>query len=317
MLLIFAPTTDIHALVVAQEVEALGVGVEIVDTRQHGVGAKLTMSVSGDDEIFTWTRADGTAVRLNDAVAAWYRRLPPPSVPYSVRSREVYSFVERQWSVLTAAVLARLPAAAKYNDPRSQGLAANKPYQLAVAREVGLSIPQTVFTNDAASARDMVRRQAPGGTVHKVLDNWGGSFFLTKVWNESNHQSLSALDVAPAIFQQRIAGHGARELRATIIDDTVLVAEVEVPHDLADVRTDLDLVYVPHELPAVEQRRLRALVERLGLRYATVDMRMDAAGNYYFLELNPQGQFLYIEILTGMPIARAVARAMVAPILSS
>jgi hypothetical protein len=30
----------------------------------------------------------------------------------------------------------------------------------------------------------------------------------------------------------------------------------------------------------------------------------------HFLELNPQGQFLYIEVLTGLPISKAVAKLL-------
>ena len=49
----------------------------------------------------------------------------------------------------------------------------------------------------------------------------------------------------------------------------------------------------------------------LGLTFATVDLKIDHAGQMHFLELNQQGQFLYIEILTDLPIAAAVARLLV------
>jgi D-alanine-D-alanine ligase-like ATP-grasp enzyme len=38
-----------------------------------------------------------------------------------------------------------------------------------------------------------------------------------------------------------------------------------------------------------------------------VDFRIDHHGRYVFLEVNPQGQFRYVEIQTGMPISRALA----------
>jgi glutathione synthase/RimK-type ligase-like ATP-grasp enzyme len=46
----------------------------------------------------------------------------------------------------------------------------------------------------------------------------------------------------------------------------------------------------------------------LGLKFATVDIKESRDGTLYFLELNPQGQFLYVEILTGLPIAVAMAK---------
>jgi D-alanine-D-alanine ligase-like ATP-grasp enzyme len=50
-----------------------------------------------------------------------------------------------------------------------------------------------------------------------------------------------------------------------------------------------------------------ALLEQLGLPFGTIDMRIDPCGEYQFLEVNPAGQFLWIEIATGLPISAAVA----------
>ena len=59
------------------------------------------------------------------------------------------------------------------------------------------------------------------------------------------------------------------------------------------------------------QSQLLALVRRLGLVYSTIDLKLTNDGEYVFLELNPQGQFLYVEILSAMPITAAVASLLV------
>ena len=74
-----------------------------------------------------------------------------------------------------------------------------------------------------------------------------------------------------------------------------------------DNRLVLDLQYREHALPASVEAGLRALTRRLGLSFGTIDMKIDASGEYVFLEINPQGQFLYVEILTGLPLARTLA----------
>ena len=48
-------------------------------------------------------------------------------------------------------------------------------------------------------------------------------------------------------------------------------------------------------------------MHELGLVFGTVDLKLTDNGEHVFLEINPQGQFLYIEILTGLPISRALA----------
>ena len=48
----------------------------------------------------------------------------------------------------------------------------------------------------------------------------------------------------------------------------------------------------------------------LGLRYGAIDMILDQNGEYYFLECNPGGQFLFVEIQTQQPISLALASAL-------
>jgi len=45
--------------------------------------------------------------------------------------------------------------------------------------------------------------------------------------------------------------------------------------------------------------------------YGAIDLRLTPEGRYVFLEINPAGQFLYIEYATGQPIAAAIARKLI------
>ena len=49
------------------------------------------------------------------------------------------------------------------------------------------------------------------------------------------------------------------------------------------------------------------LVRRLGLAYGAIDLVLTPDGRYVFLEINPNGQYLWIEQLTGLPISEAIA----------
>lgn len=48
----------------------------------------------------------------------------------------------------------------------------------------------------------------------------------------------------------------------------------------------------------------------VGLRYGAFDFRVDRDGAPWFLECNPEGQYLWIEIETGLAISRAIAFAL-------
>jgi len=58
------------------------------------------------------------------------------------------------------------------------------------------------------------------------------------------------------------------------------------------------------------QGKLIALREKLGLSYMAVDMRFSAQKGFVFFEVNPEGQYLWIEIETGFPISDAIARVL-------
>ena len=51
-------------------------------------------------------------------------------------------------------------------------------------------------------------------------------------------------------------------------------------------------------------------MRRLGLTFGAADLKVSDSGEYVFLEVNPQGQFLYVEILTGLaiPLARVTIK---------
>jgi glutathione synthase/RimK-type ligase-like ATP-grasp enzyme len=73
---------------------------------------------------------------------------------------------------------------------------------------------------------------------------------------------------------------------------------------------NLHAKYMAHELPAETARLLGELMNRLGLVYGAIDLRLTPEGRYVFLEINPAGQFLYIEHATGQPIAATLAQTL-------
>jgi glutathione synthase/RimK-type ligase-like ATP-grasp enzyme len=52
-------------------------------------------------------------------------------------------------------------------------------------------------------------------------------------------------------------------------------------------------------------------MQRLGLVYGAIDMRRTPEDEYVFLEINPAGQFLFVEQVSRQPIAAALARLLV------
>ncbi|HXW26703.1 MAG TPA: hypothetical protein VEK73_18310 [Xanthobacteraceae bacterium] len=122
----------------------------------------------------------------------------------------------------------------------------------------------------------------------------------------------AAIRLAPVIFQRHVAA--VADLRVTIIGEEIFAAAVNVRDLTYDVDVRLNIVqnYVAHDLPDEVADKLRALMRRLGLVYGAIDLRLTADGRYVFLEINPAGQFLYVEQSTGQPITAALAARLAA-----
>jgi glutathione synthase/RimK-type ligase-like ATP-grasp enzyme len=61
-----------------------------------------------------------------------------------------------------------------------------------------------------------------------------------------------------------------------------------------------------HELPVETADRCRRLVGALGLTYGAIDLIVTTEGDYVLLEVNPAGQYLWLEEAAQLPITEAV-----------
>jgi glutathione synthase/RimK-type ligase-like ATP-grasp enzyme len=186
--------------------------------------------------------------------------------------------------------------------------AATKPRQLAAASEIGISIPATLITNDPAAALAFVEQY--GRVIHKVMNEPTHRFLETKMWMDDDLARVGDIELAPIVLQELVVA--PYEIRVTFVGDRLFAARVTAPQDsVVDSRLDRSRLFLPHVLPADVARDLRSLMAALGLSFGTIDLKLTESGEYVFLEVNPQGQFLYIEIMTGLPISTAVADYLV------
>jgi glutathione synthase/RimK-type ligase-like ATP-grasp enzyme len=311
VIVILAPPEDLHARRVAQEIERLGERAEIISWLPAARGLRASLSYSGKfAEVLIRPEQDGPATRLVDAGAIWTRRPSPPTIPLGVIDAEHRRFARQEWQNLLDGLTLSLGLDAVTVNPLPAQRAAIKPYQLAIAQRVGLPVPETLITSDPLQAQHFVDAHQ-GRVVHKAMTSPRDAFVDTRRWLETDRGELHQLLVAPAIFQRLV--EGPMDIRATIVGQKIYSAAIRTEQSRAglDSRLDLDVPTTAYEVPSELTRQLHALMAALGLTFATVDLKIDNAGQIYFLELNPQGQFLYIEILTGLPITAAVARLLV------
>ena len=163
------------------------------------------------------------------------------------------------------------------------------------------------MTNDVEAASAFWRRH-DGEVIYKQFIALPDTFRETRSLKPEDEVHADSIAVAPVIFQRHVPA--VADIRVTAVGGTFYAAATDVREAAypQDVRMNLDAEYVAHELPPETAGKLRALMERLGLVYGAIDLRLTPEGLYVFLEINPAGQFLYIERDTGQPIAEASRR---------
>jgi len=189
-----------------------------------------------------------------------------------------------------------------------------KPYQLQVASAIGLRIPRTVVTNDpsavrAASAHFGELIVKPTRTGHLINNGAEYAVYTSRILGEHLEQ-LESARWSPSIYQELIPKK--YDIRVTIVGDQCFSAAIDSQSDPAasvDWRRTNN-PYLPHHvvyLPAALEAALLRFMRRLGLRFGAIDLIETSDDDYVFLEVNPNGQWLWLDEMLGLGITDAVA----------
>jgi glutathione synthase/RimK-type ligase-like ATP-grasp enzyme len=242
-------------------------------------------------------------VRLNDIKAVWLRRFFRPRLSSAISDLGDRAFAQSEWSKTVDGVLASLNA--RFVNSMHAQRAAVKPRQLQIARQAHLRIPDTLITNDPSDARAFLQEH-DYRVVHKAMTAPEHFLIDTRRWEGCGYALDEDLPFAPTIFQEEISGP---DLRVTVVGGQIFTCITPGSPNPAtvDVRFGGYESAEPYDLPGVVKERILEVMCELGLVFGCLDMKLDTTrDDYVFLEVNPQGQFLFVEILTGLPISRAL-----------
>ena len=122
---------------------------------------------------------------------------------------------------------------------------------------------------------------------------------------------LSGLSLCPMTFQEMIPK--ALELRITVVGKRVMSASIKsqtstrATHDWR--RDGLQMVqdWQPYELPREVEERILRLMDYFVLNYGAIDIIVTPDGRHVFLEVNPVGEFFWLEQCPGLPISETIA----------
>jgi ATP-grasp ribosomal peptide maturase len=249
-------------------------------------------------------------VRLDAIGCAWYRR------PTTFEFPEGLNTEERRWAQHEArhgvgGILATLPR--WLNHPCDIARSEYKPVQLQMARVVGLTVPPTLITNDVEAARRFIKEHDQ--IVYKPLSSAGiseeGRYKLVYTNRLTADDITDTVSATAHLFQRWI--DKAYEVRLIVADEAFFAIRINAESEAGTVdwRTDYDnLRYAVVDVPHGVRDHVRSLLDLLRLRFAALDFVITPSGEWVFLEVNPNGQFAWLQDATGAPIAAAIADAL-------
>ena len=285
------------------------------DTDRYPTDVRLTAYYgNAGDERLTLTNEDGE-FDLREVTAIWHRRLSfgvqlPAELDSQLRHASIGEARAAAHGMLASLKCFRM------DHLRDIRHAENKQLQLQVARELGLDTPRTLTTNDPIAARAFAK-SCEGGIVTKMLSSFAiydegkELVVFTNPVKPEDLVDLSGLSLCPATFQELLPK--SLEIRVTVVGHRVMSASVDsqvsarAAHDWR--RDGLRMIqdWRAYQLPSEVEEKLLRLMDYFSLNYGAIDIILTPDGRHIFLELNPCGEFFWLEHTPGLPISDAIA----------
>jgi hypothetical protein len=257
--------------------------------------------------------------RPEEFSSVWYRRPERLGHPQIEETPEGKVALD-EWAEALEAFFAHIPPAQWMNHPSANFAASHKLEQLTAATQVGLLVPRTLVTQDEEFVRRffdecsgrMIAKPMAAGYI-KRPGIWNDSLIYTNQVRKDHLTDLSDLSHCPTLFQEFI--HKTTDVRITIVDQEIHAVELVGRDSDGSQRCDIrknnmdDIAYRTIALPTNIGVGLRALMARYGLRFGAIDMAVTKSSEWVFFEINPNGQWAWLDLVGGQDIASSIIRA--------
>jgi hypothetical protein len=280
--LIVSREGDIHGDVVAQALEAQGASVGRMSAKslvRSGVRWRL-------GEVLDLDLGSGYVGSVSESTTVWWRRLGRPSTAGLGKAEA--ELVLDEISALSVGILEA--SGVRWVDaPWVAYRAGLKPYQLAVAKRLGIATPATWVTNEPESAREFDQCYHP--LIAKATSSGKG---IAPFVAEVPLEMLELLSACPVLLQKRIEAHS--DLRVVTIGSRSLVwVRPRKPSDGPDWReVDPGGKGFREDLSGGLGDYPVNMAKALGLSFSVQDWLLTDVGPV-FLEANPRGQWLFLD----------------------
>lgn len=192
-----------------------------------------------------------------------------------------------------------------------KGLETNKLEVLSIAQECGLLIPDSIITNNKKNLLGKDFIQKPISEVfHFLLKR---KQFLT--YTKKVDRIMLPSKFNPTLFQRLI--DKKYELRVFYLQEKTYGMAIfsqndsQTKVDFRKYNYEKPTRTVPYLIPNDLKDKIISLMKKLGLNTGSIDFIVDKSNKYYFLEVNPSGQYDMISVPCNYNLNKIIAQELI------
>jgi glutathione synthase/RimK-type ligase-like ATP-grasp enzyme len=304
---------DPHSDAVISRLYQLGVGV----VRLHPADSNADISISISSSS-TWVEihSSGRAFNAADISSVWFRRPNPINFASRHLPEPDRRLVTQETNATLWGLYGRVDAV-WISHPYNLRRASWKVFQLEVCRRVGMQCPAYVVSNDtrvlkrfAESHNELVLKPLHEQTTCFESDGTNYALYVKRFTCPELAELFEQRPLSPVMLQQYIRKQC--DIRVTVIGEKIFPVMIRSPDErdeVVDFRPRcLEMKHEVLECPVALTKSILSYRDTMGLNFAAFDFALDHEGRWHVLECNPNGQWLWLEVVTGLPMVDTLAR---------
>ena len=179
--------------------------------------------------------------------------------------------------------------------------AENKIFQLIYAKSHSILMPKSFIGNNDHWKCINDQRIIKPISVGKIETSSGIAIIQTNLMHEND--SYDSPELTPVYIQEYIKK--SFEVRITVVDDDFFAVKI-VSDNMIDWRAGNNNQYEIIDIPIEIKKCIKMMMKDFQLRFGAIDYIVDVDGIWYFLEINPNGQWQWLECILGLSISDSI-----------
>lgn len=310
MILVLTDKNDVHANILIKKLQQENISHFRLNLDTFSL-ERTTITFSDNE----WTiKNKNKSIKLHEVSCVWNRKTFVQLMLDEQDKDYQFNIWKNEWNKTLLGLYYHLKDVKWINYYRKNYKAENKYYQLKVAQDIGLNVPDFILSNNKQEILKFGKKHSQivlklmNQDFYKIADKEFLGFYVNIVPYEKLLE-FSEREENPIFLQKYIEKQF--EVRYTVVGDEHFVCKIDSQKSKIakfDWRR-YDIPNTPHSVitpPDFIKKAIDKMMNEFGLIYGALDFIVDENDIWYFLEINPSGQYLWIEDLTGLQITNAI-----------